>query len=43
MTKYLINSIIGIIYVGSAQQNDKSGHFGGPIRTFASCKLRNSI
>ncbi len=25
------------------QQNDKSGHFGGPISTFASSKLGNSI
>ncbi len=44
MTKYLTTIVLLVFYiVGSAQQNDKSGHFGGPISTFASSKLGNSI
>ncbi|MCK5847443.1 MAG: hypothetical protein KAG84_08385 [Bacteroidales bacterium] len=35
--------IILVSKVGFAQQNDKSGHFGGPISTITSNKLGNSI
>lgn len=44
MLKYLLIILMIALWVSSnAQQNDKSGHFGGPISTFASSKLGNSI